>query len=385
MLEKDETESWEAVSHKVSTLVEDSVGSLTERLTELENTVQSQGTTPVTEQDVLHMDTWSTLEQVFWSELGKLKEQSQEIPTLYTLCEELHKNQKSQEKQILVLRNFARRVEQYLTQARSGAVAPREPMDTQETEGVSCESLGYTPGASASSAGLPPSLRQPLSPPRTPTTQIQSQAGAVAPKRSPETPSRRGGSGETLEYVPGASVPSSAVSVNMPTPTPPTFPAPPVPTEVTPLEREAAATSPRRGSPTRFSAVRSGVRSGAIRIDITNPEQWAAGDVAVIRNQEAKKVRDIGSLIFETPIQHDYEARVEVRSLLPTEQLEEIDGRLAVLDIDPVSGSRFVRFWVDEVPHGTSEEGLSQRRERSNPVRLMEETPKDGALILEEV
>ena len=47
-------------------------------------------------------------------------------------------------------------------------------------------------------------------------------------------------------------------------------------------------------------------------------------------------MRDIGSLIFETPIQHDYEAGVEVRSLLPTEQLEEIAGCLAVLDVDPV-------------------------------------------------
>ena len=46
-------------------------------------------------------------------------------------------------------------------------------------------------------------------------------------------------------------------------------------------------------------------------MDITNPEEWAEGDIAVIRNQEAKKVRDIGSLIFETPIQHDYEEGVE--------------------------------------------------------------------------
>ena len=52
-IEKDKEESWEAVSHRVSTLVENSVGSLTERLTELEHTVQSQGTTPVTEEDVL--------------------------------------------------------------------------------------------------------------------------------------------------------------------------------------------------------------------------------------------------------------------------------------------------------------------------------------------
>ena len=105
LIEKDKDESWEAVSHKVSTLVEKSVGSLTERLTELEHTVQSQGTTPVTEEDVLDMETWSTLEQVIW--LGKVKEQSQEVPNLYILCEELHKNQKSQEKQISGLRSFA--------------------------------------------------------------------------------------------------------------------------------------------------------------------------------------------------------------------------------------------------------------------------------------
>ena len=113
--------------------------------------------------------------------------------------------------------------------------------------------------------------------------------------------------------------------------------------------------------------MRSEVRSGAIRIDITNPQQWTAGDVAVIRNQEAKKVRDVGSLIFETPIQHDYEAGVEVRSLLPTEQLEETDLRLAVLDIDPATGTRFVRFWVDEIPISALEGSPSQRRERDIP------------------
>ena len=42
-------------------------------------------------------------------------------------------------------------------------------------------------------------------------------------------------------------------------------------------------------------------------MDITNPDDWTEGDIAVIRNQEARKVRDVESLIFETPIQHDYE------------------------------------------------------------------------------
>ena len=296
---------------------------------------------------------------MIWAELGKVKQQAQEVPKNYTLCEGLHENQKSQEKQITVLRNFARQVEQYLAQMRSGAVAPMESTDNQRKEGKSNEPLGYVPGAPASSSTAATPLSQIPAPPRTPTTPVPIPKKAVAPNTARDTPVRRGASGESLGHVPGASVLSPAVMANMPTPTPPTIPAPPIPTEVSPSVRENVPASPKRSSPTRFSTVRSEVRSGAIRIDITNPQQWEAGDVAVIRNQEAKKVRDFGSLIFETPIQHEYEAGVEVRSLLPTEQLEEIDGRLAVLDVDPVSGARFVRFWVDEVPLHASEDSPS--------------------------
>ena len=53
LIENEREESWEAISHKVSTMVEDSVGSLTERLTELEHTVQSHRTTPISDDDVL--------------------------------------------------------------------------------------------------------------------------------------------------------------------------------------------------------------------------------------------------------------------------------------------------------------------------------------------
>ena len=85
------------------------------------------------------------------------------------------------------------------------------------------------------------------------------------------------------------------------------------------------------------------MRAGAIRVEISDPEQWSSGDVAILKNQEASRARDIGSLIFETPIKHDYEAGVEVRSLLSTELVKEIDGKMAVTDIDP-SGNRFVKF-----------------------------------------
>ena len=58
LFERDREESWEAVSHKVSTLVGDSVSALTERLSELEHTVQSRMTTPVTEDSVAHVEVW---------------------------------------------------------------------------------------------------------------------------------------------------------------------------------------------------------------------------------------------------------------------------------------------------------------------------------------
>ena len=82
---------------------------------------------------------------MIWAELSKVKEQAQDVPNIYTLCGELHENQKSPKKQISGLRSFARRVEQFLTQMRTGGVAPRESLDTQRKEGESSESLGCVP------------------------------------------------------------------------------------------------------------------------------------------------------------------------------------------------------------------------------------------------
>ena len=53
----------------------------------------------------------------------------------------------------------------------------------------------------------------------------------------------------------------------------------------------------------------------------------------------SKEVREIGSLIFDTPLQYDYEAGVKVRSLLSTEAVEEIDRNMAVTDVD-AAGNR---------------------------------------------
>ena len=74
---------------------------------------------------------------------------------------------------------------------RTGAVAPRESMDTQRKEGESNESLGYVPGAPASSSAVAAPLRQSPTPPRTPTTHVHTPKGAVAPRTSLDTPIRK--------------------------------------------------------------------------------------------------------------------------------------------------------------------------------------------------
>ena len=124
-LERSRDESWEAVSNRVSTLVESSVVSLSGRMTELEKAVQSQRTTPVdTEDATANAETWAALEQVIWAELGKIKDQMHEIPKLYALCEQIQRTQQSQEKQLSVLRRFAREVEHHLEQLHKGATPP---------------------------------------------------------------------------------------------------------------------------------------------------------------------------------------------------------------------------------------------------------------------
>ena len=57
---------------------------------------------------------------------------------------------------------------------------------------------------------------------------------------------------------------------------------------------------------------------------------------------------------LDTTLQHDYEAGVEVKSLL-SEVMEEVDGRLAVTDVDS-SGQRYVKFWIDDFPTSLVEE-----------------------------
>ena len=173
VFERDREESWEAVSHRVSTLVDDSVSALSERLTELEHTVQSS-MTPVTEDSVTHVEVWSTTKQALMSELGNMKdEHTQAVTRIFDLCEKLHENQKSQERQLTGLRSFAQHVEQFLDQLDRGATAQSDSRQVPRLDrDRTSVPLGYVPGASASSSVRLPSYLQTPRPPTVPAPPV---------------------------------------------------------------------------------------------------------------------------------------------------------------------------------------------------------------------
>ena len=195
-IEHSREESWEAVSNRVSTLVEGSVTSLSGRVTELEHALQSQRTTPVeTEDAATNAETWAALEQVIWAELGKVRDQMQDVPKLYALCEKIQQAQQSHEKQLTVLRRFAKQVEQHLEQLHKGASPPRHNRQLQVDESEQGVPQVYVPGASASSSAVPStSVQMPtpptVSPPPIPTPKDQLSSQKQTSLSSPHTQQR---------------------------------------------------------------------------------------------------------------------------------------------------------------------------------------------------
>ena len=94
--------------------------------------------------------TWAASEQVIWAELGKVKEQMQEVPRLYELFEKIQQAQQSHEKQLTMLRRFSKQVEQHLEQMNKGALPPRHHRQQTVDESSQGVSQTYVPGASAS-------------------------------------------------------------------------------------------------------------------------------------------------------------------------------------------------------------------------------------------
>ena len=109
-------------------MVDNSVSALSERLSDLEHTVQSRMTTPVTEESATHVEMWATIDQALVSEIGKVRdEHTQALSRLCDSLERFGERQESLERQTAGLRSFARHVEQWLEQlATRGATAPSD-------------------------------------------------------------------------------------------------------------------------------------------------------------------------------------------------------------------------------------------------------------------
>ena len=75
LLERARSDSWEVISQRLNSMVGDSVGALSDRLTDLEQTVQSRRTTPVTDASAsqVPVEALTSIEQAFMHEVGRMK------------------------------------------------------------------------------------------------------------------------------------------------------------------------------------------------------------------------------------------------------------------------------------------------------------------------
>ena len=97
LLERARTDSWEVISQRLNTIVGDSVSALSDRLTDLEQTVQSRMTTPVTDASATHvpLEAITSIEQALMHELGRVKdENTKSILRQVDLMEPLNEKQK---------------------------------------------------------------------------------------------------------------------------------------------------------------------------------------------------------------------------------------------------------------------------------------------------
>ena len=133
--------------------------------------MHSQRTTPIESEDVgVDAETWAASEQVIWSELGKVREQLQDVPRLQELFEKIQQAQQSHEKQLGALRRFSRQVEQHLEQISNGALPPKQSHQPLSDDGYRGVPQTYVPGASASSSATPTVTIQVPTPPIVPPT-----------------------------------------------------------------------------------------------------------------------------------------------------------------------------------------------------------------------
>ena len=126
ILERARSESWELVSQRLNSLLERSVGTLSERMTELEQTVQSQRTTSAADRSSPQVpsEEITSLEsgiearyQAFSHEVERVRDEwERALAGQCDLLDFFERKQSSIEKQVRGLKSFASHVERFLEQ-----------------------------------------------------------------------------------------------------------------------------------------------------------------------------------------------------------------------------------------------------------------------------
>ena len=116
ILEVARSESWELISQRLNPMLGRSVGTLSDRLTDLEQTVQSQRTTPATEASAPQVpsDAIASVEQTFTHEVERLRDEwDRAISGQCDLLDFVERKQKYMDIQLNGLKNCAAHVESF--------------------------------------------------------------------------------------------------------------------------------------------------------------------------------------------------------------------------------------------------------------------------------
>ena len=130
LFESPRSDSWEVISQRLNSMVGESVGIFSDRLIELEQTIQSRRTTPETDASASYVpvEALTSVEQALVHEVERMKdEHDKSMKRQFDLLERLDQKQRLLERQLTGLTSFSRQVEKFLEQSTSeGATAPLE-------------------------------------------------------------------------------------------------------------------------------------------------------------------------------------------------------------------------------------------------------------------
>ena len=115
-MERARSDFWEVISQRLNSMVGESGGTISDRLTELEQTIQSRRTTPETDASASYVpvEALASVEQAFMHDVERMKnEHDKSMKRQVDLLERLDQKQRLLERQLTGLTSFSRHVESF--------------------------------------------------------------------------------------------------------------------------------------------------------------------------------------------------------------------------------------------------------------------------------